>query len=94
MTNQQIMEYKVVHLTLKDEKRWESILNALGREGWVLSGTVPMVDVGFSGFATTKGAQCIMMHATLGGQSMASSQPGNNSAADAFARGSGARHTG
>ncbi len=94
MATQQIMEYKVVLLIVKDEKRWEGILNGLGRDGWVLSGTVPLVDVTFSGLPTTRGAQFIFMRAAPVGQSMASSQPGNNSAADAFARGSGVRHTG
>ncbi len=94
--NQQIMEYKVVHLALKDDRKWEGMLNSLGREGWVLSGTVPLIEVGFSGVPTTKGAQFVFMRAAPLGQSMGPSQPAgtHNSAADAFARGTGSRHTG
>ncbi len=65
-----MMEYKVVHLTLKDDRKWEEMLNALGREGWGLSGVVPLIEVGFSGAATTKGAQFVFMRAAPAGQNL------------------------
>jgi len=93
---QQVIEYKVVHLALKDDKRWEEILCGLGHDGWVLSGTVPLIDISFAGFPVTRGAQFILMRPGTVGQGIASSQSprSGNSAADAFARGAGARRTG
>ncbi len=96
MNQQQLVEYKVVHLAVKDDKKWEGMLNSLGREGWVLTGTVPLIDINLAGFPVTRGSQMIFMRAAPLGQSMGPSQPAgtHNSAADAFARGTGTKRTG
>ncbi len=57
----QVNEYKVVHLALKDDKHWEAILCGLGRDGWVLSGTVPLIDISLAGFPVTRGVKFILM---------------------------------
>ncbi len=65
---QEIVEYKVVSLTVKEQKFWEGILCGLGRDGWVLSGTVPMIDATRNGYTMTTGVECIMMRVAPVGQ--------------------------
>ncbi len=93
-TQQEVIEYKVVSLTVKEQKRWEGILCGLGREGWVLSGTVPLIDSLRTGYPNTTGVECIMMRSAPLGQRIGLPQPQTNSVADALVRGSGAPHTG